>query len=54
MAELFPNELDTATTDKKYNPRPYLDAVANKGIDKQHVYIERDISYCRQSQVLRS
>lgn len=43
MAELFPNELDTATTDKKYNPRPYLDAVANKGIDKQHVYIERDI-----------
>ncbi len=43
MSELFPDELDTAATDRKYNPRPYLDAVANKGIDNHHVYIEREL-----------
>lgn len=28
---------DTAKKDQNYNPRPYLDAVANANIDKNHV-----------------
>lgn len=43
MVEAFPDKLDNAPREKDHNPRPYLDAVVNKGVDNHHIYIERNI-----------
>lgn len=40
MEKYFPEECDTANREKGYNPRPYLDAVKNVGIDSSHILIE--------------
>lgn len=34
---------DTAKKDQNYNPRPYLDAVANANIDKNHVMFQEKL-----------
>lgn len=43
MDEYFTDELDTRAKERKYNPKPYLDAVMNVGNDKQHILIEDNL-----------
>ncbi len=39
MEKCFPDDLDSKPKSNGYNPRPYLDAVANAGCDKNHIII---------------
>lgn len=40
MEQYFPNEPDNKPKSRNYNPRLYLDAVANTGCDNHHILIE--------------
>lgn len=43
MADIFPDDSDDKRRKTGYNPRPYLDAVANAGTDSKHILVEKQM-----------
>lgn len=43
MFDIFPDDTDDKRRETGYNPRPYLDAVANVGKDNKHILIEKQM-----------